>query len=300
MHKNEIHDIQRKLKVFKYAQEIGNVAKACRYYGISRETYYEWQRRYKKDGERGLINSKPCPQNPKLRVPAAIEEQILYLRQNYHFGADRIAWYLARYHDIKISPAGVYCVLKRNNLNRLPSNMRKRSIKQYKRYEKQVPGHRIQIDVKFLNFQKDGKNIRRYQYTAIDDSTRARALKIYERHNQANAIDFMNYVIERFPFRIHTVQTDNGHEFQAKFHWHLEDLGMRHVYIKPRTPRLNGKVERSHGIDKTEFYQLVEYKDDIDIAKKLQEWEIFYNCHRPHSALKGQTPFEVLKMKLAC
>lgn len=188
MNKNEIHDIQRKLKVFKYAQEVGNIAKAFRYYGISRETYYEWQRRYKKDGELGLINSKPCPQNPKLRVSAAIEEQILHLRQNYHFGADRIAWYLARYHDIKISPAGVYCVLKRNNLNRLPSNMRKRSIKQFKRYEKQVPGHRIQIDVKFLNFQKDGENIRRYQYTAIDDSTRARALKIYERHNQATLL----------------------------------------------------------------------------------------------------------------
>lgn len=59
--------------------------------GISRETYYEWQRCYKKGGELGLINSKPCPQNPRLRVPAAIEEQILYLRQSYHFGADRIA-----------------------------------------------------------------------------------------------------------------------------------------------------------------------------------------------------------------
>lgn len=105
-----------------------------------------------------------------------------------------------------------------------------------KRYAKQVSGHRIQTDVKFLNFQKDGKSIRRYQYTAIDDSTRARALRIYERHNQANAIDFMNYVIERFSFRIHAVQTDNGHEFQVKFHWYLEDLGMRHVYIKPRTP----------------------------------------------------------------
>jgi transposase InsO family protein len=71
-------------------------------------------------------------------------------------------------------------------------------------------------------------------------------------------------------------------------------------YIRPRTPPLNAKAERSRGTDKTEFYQLVEYKDDIDIAKKLQEWEIFYNCHRPHSKLKGKTPFEVLKMKLAC
>lgn len=68
--------------------------------------------------------------------------------------------------------------------------------------------------------------VRRFQYTAIDDATRVRALKVYRRHTQANAIDFMNYVITKFPFRIHTVRTDNGHEFQAKFHWHLADLGI--------------------------------------------------------------------------
>jgi transposase InsO family protein len=52
-------------------------------------------------------------------------------------------------------------------------------------------------------------------------------------------------VIRRLPFRIHVVQTDNGAEFQSHFHWHLESLDIRHVYIRPRTPHLNGKVERS-------------------------------------------------------
>ena len=66
-----------------------------------------------------------------------------------------------------------------------------------------MPGHQIQVDVKFLKFDgKDGKPVKRYQYTAIDDATRVRALKIYDRHNQANAIDFFNTVIARFPFRI--------------------------------------------------------------------------------------------------
>lgn len=292
-------EILNKLKVFEYAKACGNISKACRYYGISRETYYEWHRKHKAGGEEALINRRPGPTCSRLRTAKPIEEQILYLRSNYHFGQQRISWYLSRYHNIKISPGGVRQVLLRNNMNRLPINMRKRSIKQFKRYEKQVPGHRIQIDVKFLSFQKEGKEIKRYQYTAIDDATRARALKIYERHNQANAIDFLNYVTIRFPFRIHTVQTDNGHEFQAKFHWHCLDLGMNHVYIRPRSPHLNGKVERSHATDKIEFYQLVSYIDDIDINKKIQEWEIFYNCHRPHSALKGKTPFEVLKLKLA-
>ena len=80
-------DITRKLKVLNYAQEIGNVSKAGRYFGISGQTFSQWRRVYAEHGERGLINSKPCPQNPKLRtpahIPAHIEEKILYLRRTY-------------------------------------------------------------------------------------------------------------------------------------------------------------------------------------------------------------------------
>lgn len=230
-------DISRKLKVFQHASESGNVAFTCRYFGISRETYYQWKRAYLAHGEQGLINSKPCPENPKLRTPSFIEEKIIYLRRTYHFGQMRISWYLARYHDIKISAGGVYNVLKRHGLNRLPDRQRKRSIPTI-RYEKQVPGHHVQVDVKFLDLKtEDGHKVRYFQYTAIDDATRIRALKIYKRHTQQNAIDFVDYVIAKFPFRINTIRTDNGHEFQVKFHWHLEDLGILHTYIKPRTPR---------------------------------------------------------------
>ncbi len=168
-----------------------------------------------------------------------------------------------------------------------------------KRHEKQVPGHHIQVDVKFLTFTgKAGQKIRRFQYTAIDDATRVRALKIYAKHTQANAIDFVDHIIEKFPFRIQTIRTDRGHEFQAKLHWHVEDRGIRHAYIKPRTPQLNGKVERSHRSDQEEFYQLLTYKDDVDPTQKLAEWEHFYNFSRPHGAIKGKTPYEALREKL--
>jgi transposase InsO family protein len=168
------------------------------------------------------------------------------------------------------------------------------------RYEKQVPGHHGQVDVKFLTLKrKRGGPVRRYPYTAIDDATRLRALKIYKRHTQANAIDFIDYVVEKFPFRIQTIRTDRGHEFQALFHWHVADKGMEHVYIKARTPQLNGKVERSHRTDKDEFYQLLTYKGDVDLEQKLAIWERFYNYDRPHGAHKGKTPHEVLREKLS-
>ena len=80
----------------------------------------------------------------------------------------------------------------------------------------------------------------------------------------------------------------------VSFHWHLERLDIRHVYIRPRSPHLNGKVERSHRIDDQEFYQLLDQHgvtDDIHLFnEKLREWEDYYNYHRPHGALDGQTP----------
>lgn len=124
-----LSDIRRKLKVLNYAKEIGNVSKACRYYGISRETYYQWKRAYEKDGEKVLVNSKPCPYNLTIRVPEETEKLIIYLRQNYHLGQQRISWHLEHYHDIKVSSSGVYSVLCRDGLNRLPKNQRKRSMK---------------------------------------------------------------------------------------------------------------------------------------------------------------------------
>jgi transposase InsO family protein len=155
------------------------------------------------------------------------------------------------------------------------------------------------MNVKFLTFKgKQGKKIKRYQSTAIDDATRVRAMKIYTRHNQASAIDFVVYVIDKFPFRIRETRTDNGHEFHAKFHWHVEDKEIRHAYIKPSSPQRNSKVERSHRADEQEFYQLVAYKDDVDLETMLEEWERFYNFARPHGADNTKTPYEALCERL--
>ena len=96
------------------------------------------------------------------------------------------------------------------------------------------------------------------------------------------------------------IQTDNGSEFNTLFHWHVQDQGIQHVYIRPRTPRLNGKVERSHRIDDEEFYRLLEgvvIEDVGGFNHKLQEWENFYNYDRPHSALGGKSPYERLREK---
>ena len=298
MTKEVQREIQRKLRVLQHAERTGQVSKTCRYFGIGRASFYRWKRAYERDGEDGLANAKPIPKSSPNQTPVEVEEKVLHLRRKYHLGPERIMWYMARYHAVRMSDATIYRTLKRHGLNCLPRGTRLRKI-HTKRYNKQVPGHHIQMDVKFLTFiGKNDQKVRRFQYTAIDDATRVRALKVYKRHTQANAIDFVNHIIDKFPFRIREIRTDNGHEFQAKFHWHVEDLGIRHAYIKPSSPQLNGKVERSHRSDSQEFYQLLTYKGDVDLEERLDEWERFYNFHRPHGAFKGKTPYEALREKL--
>ncbi len=249
-------EIRRKLRILEHADRNGSVSTTCRYFGIARASFYRWRALYRKHGASGLINAKPVARNHPNRTPDDVVEKILHLRRKYHLGPIRIVWYLERYHGVRVSDASVYRTLRRNGMNRLPGGTRMRKI-HTKRYNKQVPGHHIQMDVKFLTFRgKQGQKIKRYQFTAIDDATRVRAMKVYKRHTQASAIEFVKYVLDKFPFRIREIRTNNGHEFQAKFHWHVEDLGIRHAYIKPSSPQLNGKVERSHRSDEQEFYQL--------------------------------------------
>ncbi len=292
----------RRLAILRHAEEVtGNVALTCRYYGISRHIFYIWKRRYEAEGLDGLRDRSHRPNHCPHQTRSDVVGKIIYLRQNYHFGPFKIQMYLKRYHDVDISRSGVWRILKRLDMNRLPASQRyKTHDKRWKRYEKQMPGHRIQVDVKFIEPLRGAPRKRYYQFTAIDDCTRLRVLRIYEKLNQKTAIQFIDYVFERLPFQVEIVQTDNGSEFQSQFHWHVLDKGIGHVYIKPATPRLNGKVERSHRIDAEEFYRLLDgvVVDDAKVFNdKLQEWEDFYNYHRPHGGLGGQTPYERLRQK---
>ena len=171
MHKFR-RDVDHKLRVLRHADQIGDVGKACRYFGVGRASFYRWRAAYGQHGVAGLENRKTAPKNPANRTAPQIVEKVLYLRKTYRLGPIRIVWYLARYHAITISDAGVYRILKRHGLSRLPGGTRVRKV-HTKRYQQQVPGHQIQVDVKFLKFEsKDGKPVKRYQYTAIDDATR--------------------------------------------------------------------------------------------------------------------------------
>jgi transposase len=143
---------KHRLAVLRHAVEVtGNVAATCRYYGISRSLFYTWQRRFDAGGVDGLKARSRRPRTSPNATHTEVVGKIIYLRQNYHFGPGKIAMYLQRYHQVTVSNSGVWRILKRLQMNRLPASQKHQAHdRRWKRYEKQLPGHRVQIDVKFI------------------------------------------------------------------------------------------------------------------------------------------------------
>ena len=117
-------ETRRKLRILDHAAASGDVSKTCRYFGIGRASFYRWRHALADHGEAGLANKRSVPHNHPNRTPEAVKEKVLHLRRDYHLGPIRIVWYLERYHGLKISDAGVYRILKRNGVNRLPGGTR--------------------------------------------------------------------------------------------------------------------------------------------------------------------------------
>jgi transposase len=123
--KDLIRRANRRLAVLQHAEEVsGNVAATCRYYGISRNVFYRRKRRYEDEGLDGLKDRSSAPLLCATITHPDVVEKIIHLRQHYHFGPMKIRMYLKRYHDVDISASGVWRILKRLGMNRLPASQR--------------------------------------------------------------------------------------------------------------------------------------------------------------------------------
>jgi transposase InsO family protein len=132
----------------------------------------------------------------------------------------------------------------------------------------------------------------RNQYTAIDDCTRIRVLALFSRRTASNTLLFLEMVIEELPFPIQRIQTDRGREFFAhSVQQRLREYGIKFRPVKPASPHLNGKVERSQRTDLEEFYPTVDLKA-TDLDERLAEWQDHYNHFQSHGSLGGLTPWE--------
>lgn len=275
-------EIKKRLMWIKLYEETGDAGLVCRRCGISRPTLRKWWRRYLELGETGLASRSRRPKHfANQKVFVTQEKWILQLRHERHLGVRRIQHELLRLHDCHLALATIQKVLEKHNA---PPLKRKRDKQRYKRYQRPIPGDRVQMDT-----IKIDKGI--FQYTAIDDCSRFLVVAVYSKRTAANTRDFIEQVIEQMPFPIQRFQTDNGREFTAyEVQDRLIDWGIKFRPIRPASPHLNGKVERVQQTILSEFYATIDLPVD-DLQERLEEWQFYYNWQRVHGST-GKTPIE--------
>ena len=307
---------QFRLKVIQFHNKYGTKA-AIDAFSVSRRTVFRWKKILKNNKGR-LENLIPQKKRPKKLRSSHINDHLIVfirkLREKYNrIGKDKIKPLLDEYcqeNNLKlISISTIGRIIKKNNLyfkrvgrtyHNPQSKWAKRKIT-YKRKVKHSPKTKksgyIEIDtiVKFIH------GIKLYILNAVDISLRFGFSYGYTRLNSKNSTDFLKRLKLVYPIHqgIHKVQTDNGSEFMGEFDRYLKEKGIKHLFIYPRCPKINGFVERANRSLNEEFLEEHQYLalESIDeFNQKLMDYLIWYNTKRVHLGLDNQTPMDyVLK-----
>ena len=269
-------------------------------YHCTIQTLYRWRNIY--DGTLQSLEPKYCAPytpHPNRHTEKELKSIQNLIRRNPNIGLNELYGKLRLNYDYKRNPVSLYRLLRKNGWY---SNVKKRKIYTPQKYDtpEQI-GVKWQLDVKYVPrecYVGEFKQERRfYQYTMIDEATRERFIFPYLEQNAESTIDFVNRAIKLFGYKPDIIQTDNGPEFtytnQTKNDKeHLFDKfcrfnNIRHQLIRPRTPRHNGKVERSHRNDNERFYKYLRFYSYDDLKLQMQAY-LKRSNNIPISVLKSR------------
>ena len=283
-------EAMKKQAVVKYAERNGK-SKASRKYGVSLPSVKRWCKRYDGTWKSLLEKSHRPHSHPKQHTPKEERQIKNSFKKSYaRYGWDGVYSDLSRKGYTR-SFSGMVYAAKRLGLTE-QKKQKKRS-RVHRRYPELIePGEKVQIDVKEVPYNclrgkvlRDGKHL--YQWTGIDECTRMRFVYSFEEHTPENSVKFLKMLIQAFPFKIKTIQTDNGTEFTYKY-----------KLIPPRTPWHNGKVERSHRNDLRYFYDWETFRSVEELNKKLEKHLVWSN-NKTMRTLGNKSPIQILAEKLA-
>lgn len=281
-----------------------SVSLTARHFGLSRSTVYDWLRRYEREGVRGLADRSRRPRN--VRQPTwskALEQAVLSLREAHpRWGKDKLVVLLRdQGHQASVSMVGRILTRLRQQ-RRLPladlrdpwmggrAQIRPYAVRKPRDYVPRAPGDLVQIDSADVRLLPDRQHWYKH-FSARDVISRWDVLGVYSRATAFTARDFLDVVIERMPGPVRAIQVDGGSEFKAEFEEACRDKGLRLFVLPPRSPKLNGCVERAQRTHKEEFYQMLDPPDSLEeLRRLLLAQELCYNTVRPHQALGQLTP----------
>jgi len=301
---------RQRLKWFDYYNSHGHNARlTCRYFGISPQTFYRWKRRYNPKHLESLEDRSHHPKH--LRQPTysvELVEAVLKLREEYpRWGKDKLV-VLLREKGVSCSASTVgriihrlkeRGVLKEPVPNHISARKRQRqrpyAIRKPKDYGISLVGDLVQLDTLDV---RPLPGVLLKHFTAHDVISRWNIVSVYSRATANTAADFLDTLEERMPFPVKAIQVDGGSEFEAIFEQECQRRGIKLFVLPPRSPKLNGAVERAHRTHTEEFYEVTESSFDLpELREELLEWEQVYNTVRPHQALGYVTPLKFLQLR---
>ena len=230
---------------------------------------------------------------------------MLRLRLQYpRWGKDKLAVLLLR-EGVRVSISMVGRILTRLKARgllkeaphtgvavRRPRGPRPYAVRKPKDYIAQQPGDLVQVDT--LDVRPVPGVVLKH-FTARDVLSRWDVLEAHTRATAATATAFLDTLQQRMPFPLRALQVDGGSEFAADFERACQQRGLQLFLLPPRSPKLNGHVERAQRTHTEEFYELTACSLQIPtLNRELRAWEHVYNTVRPHQALGYLTPHEFL------
>jgi len=246
---------------------------------VSRQTVSKWLAAYRVEGEVGLVPKKSGPKNGETwnRTSNEIEDIVIRLAKEHPFkGPDWIADHI----PIKLNQSTVYRILKRRKIRYYEGYRHKRRKK--KAYCLDRPGRELQVDVSF----PFGYARKLAVYSAIDDCSRFVFAKVMPNHSNDSTVIFLKELIQKIPFSIEVIRTDQGKEFGKKVDSFLKDNKIMHKKNPAYTPQHNGKVERYHRTFKENEACYWSFHASFDeLNYRLQLWLNYYNFHKKHTGL---------------
>jgi len=279
-----------------------NAEATCRHFGISKSVFYRWQNRYKPFNLKTLEDDKRTRRPHHLRemtTPVWIQKKIYDIRDADHEKSKYEIQEELRRQGIIVGRSAIQKVI-----NRHPELLNTQHIKKVKQHRKlaiarlrasremreKYPGALVQIDTK--HFYVLG--IRFYLFCAVDCKSRYGYVYCYKNISSQSGADFLERVLNYFPFKVEAIQTDNGSEYLLNFHKACQKYGIMHYFTYPYTPKMNGRAER---IIRTAVYEYFNWQYDLlpnldEINRHCLVFNRKYNTRRFHQKLGYKTPEE--------
>ncbi len=301
-------EAHKRLQWFDYYYARGcNARLTCRHFDISPQTFYRWLKRYDPHNLKTLESRSQRPKH--VRQPTySIEmvKAVLRLREAYpRWGKDKLVVLLQREH-VSVSASMVGRILQHLKIRgilrepiRNSISVRKRlrprpyAVRKPKEYASTLPGDLVELDT--LDVRPLPGVILKH-FSSYDVVSRWNVVGIFTQATATTAKHFLDDMIKRTPNEIRAIQIDGGSEFQSVFEVECQKRGIKLYVLPPRSPKLNGGVERANRTHTEEFYEVTDSDFELsDIRAKLLQWEQICNTYRPNQALDYLTPQQFLE-----